>query len=493
MKKFIGFILVILISFNGFAQSINKVEYFIDTDPGFGNAINVPVTPSGNIADLLISVNITALAKGFHNFYLRSQNNGGAWSLTNRWLFVKDALAANVNKLEYFIDTDPGFGNATNVPVTPSGNIADLLIPIDITALSKGFHNVYLRSKDDNGSWSLTNRWLFVKDALAGNVNKLEYFVDTDPGFGNATNVPVTPSGNITGLLIPIDITSLSKGLHNIYLRSKDDNGSWSLTNRWLFFKDIAQNNVQGGEYFFDTDPGFGNGTLIPYGGSLGTNVPDFSFGADLTALSNGSHYLFIRTLEANGKWGLTNVFPFNKNVSLPVTLLNFTAKAEGSKALLNWQTATEINNDRFEIERSADGINFIKIGQVAGAGNSNSLLSYQYYDDQPMKGNNFYRLKQVDKDDKHDYSVTKKVDFKTSFYWQVLNNPTKGSPIIVKTSELNSVISIFDGSGKKMKDIVVANNTANIPVDRLPAGVYIIVMHKNGEVIITDKFIVNR
>ncbi len=493
MKKIICLSILVLTFLHGFTQTINKVEYFIDTDPGFGLATNVTITPAANISDLLIAADITSLSKGFHNVYLRSQDNTGNWSLTNRWLFVKDALAVNVNKLEYFIDTDPGFGNATDVPVAPSGNISNIAIPVDITALSKGFHNIYLRSKDDNGSWSLTNRWLFVKDFAAGIANKLEYFIDTDPGFGNGTDVSVSPSANISDIVIPINIGSLSNGFHNIYTRSKNDNGSWSLTNRWLFFKDIPQDNVLRGEYFFDTDPGFGNGTAIPYSGPLGTNVPDFSFGANLTGLPNGSHYLFIRTQEANGKWSLTNVFPFMKDVPLPVTLLNFMARAEGNRALLSWQTATEINNDRFEIERSAEGINFIKIGQVAGAGNSNSLLSYHFYDEHPVKGNNYYRLRQVDMDGTHKYSDIRIVDFKGIFYWLISNNPTSGSPVLVKTSELNSVISIFDGSGKKLRDLQVTGNSISIPVDQLSNGIYLLVLHKDGAVKAVDKFVVNR
>jgi Secretion system C-terminal sorting domain len=494
MKKVFGLLLLLLISINGFTQTINKVEYFINTDPGFGSGTDVPITPAANISNLLVPVDISALSKGMHNVYLRSQNNSGHWSLTNRWLFFNDKTAAvNINKVEYFTDTDPGFGNGTDVPITPGNPIINLIIPVDISALTNGIHNIYVRSKDDQGNWSLTNRWLFFKDIAAGNINKFEYFIDTDPGFGNAVNVPVTPSGNIINLLIPIDISSLSNGFHNIYLRSKDDNGLWSLTNRWLFFKDIPQNNVQRGEYFFDTDPGFGNGTPIPYSGPLGTDVPDFSFGADINSLSNGSHYLFIRTQEANGKWSLTNVFPFTKSVPLPVTLINFTARAEGSRALLNWQTATEINNDRFEIERNVDGINFIKIGQVAGAGNSNSLLSYQYYDEHPEKGNNYYRLRQVDLDGKFNYSPTRLVNFKGNSYFAILNNPTSGNPIIVKTTETNATLSIFDETGKKIKDLQMTGTSISISVDQLPNGVYLLVLHKDGAVKAAEKFVVRR
>ena len=475
------------------AAKVNKLEYFVDTDPGFGNGTDVTITSGSNVVNVAIPVNISALSNGFHTIYLRSKDEAGIWSLTNRWLFVKAVAAANVNKLEYFVDTDPGFGNGTDVTISAGSNVSNVAIPVDISALSKGFHTVYLRSKDDAGSWSLTNRWMFLKEITGSAANKLEYFVDTDPGFGNGTDVSVTAGANISNVVIPVDVSSLSAGFHIISLRSKDNAGDWSLTNRWLFFKDMAQDNLQGGEYFFDTDPGFGNGTAIPFGGGLGTNVSDFSFGASLTGLPNGLHYLFIRTKELNGKWSLTNVIQFDKQIPLPISLLEFTAKAVGSKSLLNWITATEINNDRFEIERSSDAITFNKIGQVPGAVNSNVHLYYQWYDNIPFNGNNFYRLKQVDIDGKFSYSPIRLVNFRDNKYFTILNNPTNGTPVIVKTSELNSTICIFDEAGRKLKEVQVISNNTSIAVDQFANGIYLLVLHKDGVVKVTEKFVLRR
>jgi hypothetical protein len=483
----------LLLSMHLCAQTINKVEYFVDTDPGFGNGTDVVITAAANIPDLLIPVDIAALAKGFHNVYLRSKNNAGNWSLTRRWMFVKDNIAVNTNKFEYFIDTDPGFGNATDVTVTPGNNIANLAIPVDVTSLSKGFHTIYLRSKDDAGSWSLTNRWLFVKDFAPANVNKAEYFVDTDPGFGNATDVTVTASANISNLVIPVDISSLSLGVHNIYLRTKDINGTWGLTNRWLFFKDIAQGNLQGGEYFFDTDPGFGNGTAIPFGSGLGTNISDFSFGASLSGLPNGLHYLFIRTKEINGKWSLTNVIQFNKNVSLPVKLLYFNVMAEGKKAHLSWRTATEQNSDRFEIERSIDGLHFEKIGSVKAAGNSTSHIDYNYFDPGPKKGINYYRLKEVDIDNSLQYSEIKTAHFGDAILFALYNNPTNGSDLKLTINVLPSVLSVFDATGRKVTEVNMSNTNYSLSVAGMANGTYLAVLNKDGKVIGVEKFVVNR
>ncbi len=408
-------------------------------------------------------------------------------------MFVKENAAVNTTKFEYFIDTDPGFGNATDVTVTPGNNITNITIPVDISALSKGFHMLYLRSKDDAGNWSLTNRWMFVKDFAPGNVNKAEYFVDTDPGFGNAIDVPVSAGTNISNVAIPIDISSLSKGLHNIYLRTKDINGTWSLTNRWLFFKDIAQDNFSGGEYFFDTDPGFGNGTAIPFGSGLGTNISDFSFGASLTGLPNGLHYLFIRTKEINGKWSLTNVIQFLKDIPLPVKLLYFNVTAEGTKAHLSWRTATEQNSDRFEIERSIDGIHFEKIGSVKAAGNSTSHIDYSFYDLNPKKGINYYRLKEVDIDNSLQYSDIKTAQFGDDVLFALYNNPTNGADLKIRTGIFPAIVSVFDAAGKKVKEISLNSGTYFLPVSGFASGTYFAVLNKDGKVIGVEKFVVSK
>ena len=88
----------------------------------------------------------------------------------------------------------------------------------------------------------------------------------------------------------------------------------------------------------------------------------------------------------------------------LPVTLLNFEVDCENGFTVLNWSTASEINNDYFVIEKSTDAINFSPIATVQGNGNSNSLISYSYTDPTPNFTTTYYRLKQVDFDGKFEY-----------------------------------------------------------------------------------------
>lgn len=98
---------------------------------------------------------------------------------------------------------------------------------------------------------------------------------------------------------------------------------------------------------------------------------------------------------------------------SLPVELIQFTGeKTDMGTVLLEWTTASEFNNDYFDVQRSTDVINWETIGQVDGHGNSHQLISYSFTDKNPKTGNNYYRLKQVDFDGKTDYSLVINVRF---------------------------------------------------------------------------------
>ena len=99
--------------------------------------------------------------------------------------------------------------------------------------------------------------------------------------------------------------------------------------------------------------------------------------------------------------------------VALPIELLYFTAKQSGTKVKLDWATASEQNNDYFVVERSQDGTNFTEVFRKKGAGNNSNTLYYNGFDNTPMEGISYYRLKQVDYDAKFKYSDIQSVNFK--------------------------------------------------------------------------------
>lgn len=122
---------------------------------------------------------------------------------------------------------------------------------------------------------------------------------------------------------------------------------------------------------------------------------------------------------------GFTQLLDINSTV-LPITLIYFTVRDHGSSVALAWETRTEINNDRFVIERSTDGISFMAIDNVKGAGTSLSKQQYTFLDNSPNAGINYYRIKQVDFDGRSTLSKIEQVNvgsFANTFV--VYPNPT--------------------------------------------------------------------
>jgi hypothetical protein len=112
--------------------------------------------------------------------------------------------------------------------------------------------------------------------------------------------------------------------------------------------------------------------------------------------------------------------------IILPIELLKFACiSVENKNVLLQWITASEINNDFFTIERSSDGKTFKEIIVISGAGNSNAELSYQTIDTDPYPGINYYRLKQTDYDGTSSYSQIISTDISNQdFNISIFPNP---------------------------------------------------------------------
>lgn len=309
--------------------NIVKGEYFIDTDPGFGKGINIPVSSSSNLNNINLAIDVTALPLGFHNLFVRFRDSNGNWSLSPVRSFYKQTIQPPTNTLpnivkgEYFVDTDPGFGKGVAISVTPGTDLSSATVTFDITSLSNGFHQLYARFRDANGNWSITQKRTFYKENLAvdptalSTVVKGEYYIDTDPGFGNGTAIPVSPASNLNNVSLTVDITALTTGFHNLYVRFRDSNGNWSHTPTRTFYKEAIQftstalPNIVKGEYFIDADPGLDKATSIAF--TAGTDLPNITFAVNITSLSTGFHQLYTRFKDAKGNWGLTQKRTFYK------------------------------------------------------------------------------------------------------------------------------------------------------------------------------------
>lgn len=101
--------------------------------------------------------------------------------------------------------------------------------------------------------------------------------------------------------------------------------------------------------------------------------------------------------------------------VVLPIELVSFYGKQEGFHNRISWSTITEKNNAFFNIEKSMDGISFYELKRVQGSENSNAILHYSTYDDSPVIGENYYRLKQIDLTGEFSYSKIIVVSYNVS------------------------------------------------------------------------------
>ncbi len=286
-------------------QTLSLAEYFFDTDPGFGNGTVVALSGTDMIANF--DADMSALSAGVHVFYVRTQDSDGRWSETAYKILNKSLLQdplPDLVKAEYFFDTDPGFGNGTSVPLSGTDMIANF--DADMSSLSVGVHVFYIRTQDSDGRWSETAYKILNKSLLQDplpDLVKAEYFFDTDPGFGNGTAVPL--SGTNISANFDADMSTLNPGVHVFYIRTQDSDGRWSETAYKILNKSLLQDplpDLVRAEYFFDTDPGFGNGTSVALSGYNATPT----FNADMSTISAGVHTFYIRTQDSDGRWSET-------------------------------------------------------------------------------------------------------------------------------------------------------------------------------------------
>ena len=287
IKYYVGrfeIMLAMLFFVSNTSAQIDKVEYFVDIDPGFGQATEIPITIAKDIADQMASINLSNVIKGFHNLFIRSRRVDGGWSVTNQTPFFKTSVATipSVSRVEYFFDIDPGFGQGTAINTTPQSDIKHQSATIDLSSIGNGFHNLYLRSRDNGGKWSMSNQVLFFKTGAidSAKIIKAEYYIDTDPGFGLATAVPVTATSDASGNSAIINLTGLPLGRHNFFLRTLDANGKWSITSNKNFLvcstaPAVSKFNfqVEGNKVFFTNISDSSSSRLWQFGDGTSSSV----------------------------------------------------------------------------------------------------------------------------------------------------------------------------------------------------------------------------
>jgi len=228
------------------------------------------------------------------------------------------------------------------------------------------------------------------------------------------------------------------------------------------------------------------NGRLDSTFGNNGEVITDDGLADDAVASiiqPDGKVLVAGYTLSADTTGYNFIVLRYNANDLLPVKLSTFTASSVKSDVLLNWTTASELNTSYFSIERSSTSANFTSIGNVRATGNSNISQQYDYIDQKPLKGDNFYRLKEVDKDGHFSYSKTIHIAFGDAPFIKAYPNPVVNT---VKVSGLTSAasISIIDASGKPMQQYkTTGGGEYSVNVQNLAPGLYFLKVLQDGKI----------
>ena len=165
--------------------------------------------------------------------------------------------------------------------------------------------------------------------------------------------------------------------------------------------------------------------------------------------------------------------------ISLPINLVSFNATIIERVVQLNWQTALELNNEYFTIERSINIVDWEIVDIVDGAGNSSNLLDYSLIDINPLDGESYYRLKQTDYNGEYQYSQIKSVTFTAKEELKIYPNPTTGQIFIEGGNNELSNILIYNLLGenvsKHVKKTINGDSTLSIDLSKLSPGVYFI------------------
>lgn len=163
--------------------------------------------------------------------------------------------------------------------------------------------------------------------------------------------------------------------------------------------------------------------------------------------------------------------------IVLPVSGLSFTAQqvSTAKRVQLKWSTQAETNISGFRIMRSQDGVNFTSIGFVNAAGLAGNGTTYNYIDEYPLSGKDFYRLEVQELTGAVSFSDIKLVNLEGYAAIIISPNPVKETMNLQTETEIrNATLQVFNSSGQQMFSRIISGN-GNIPVkiSGLAPGIY--------------------
>jgi hypothetical protein len=372
------------------------------------------------------------------------------------------------------------------------------------------FTNLLGTNLDDNVS-SLTNIGFTFKfggtnytDFSATSNGILEFGSFATSEYDNAIN-------NLSGpYLAPYWDDNYTDANGNVQYRVQGAAGSRKLIVDYnlssLSFAGTADKHFQ--IWLFETS----NQVMFVYG-SGNNNNQEFSTGiltdgtSDFISITTSSHTASKTTADdANASWpGAGRGYIFTSNITLPVSLLNFSGYKDGNSTQLHWSTATENNNSGFEVQHSTDGIHYTPIGFVrtqAPGGNSSDVLTYSFTENNVTRSRQFYRLRQVDFDSRSKLSNVILINGNKPLTLAIdglFPNPASTvANVLIATPDKDQVtLFLTDMAGRIIiqKEISAdaGSNTMPLDISQLTNGIYMVKVKNGAGVSVSLKLSVNR
>jgi hypothetical protein len=432
-----------------------------------------------------------------------STNNGTSWTAVNSGLTNNDIRSLAISGTNIFAGTGGGVFLTTNSGTswTNSGltNTSIRSLAISGTNIFAGGWGVFL-STNNGTSWTSVNSGLTDSSISSLTVSGTNIFAGTwQSGVflstNNGTSWTAVNSGltDITILSFAISGTNIFAGTWGGYVNLTTNNGtSWTSVSSGLpNYSSIMSLAVSGTSIFAGTE----------YGGVyLSTNN-----GTSWSEVNSGLMNNYIVSLAVSG----TNIFAgtWGSGVWLrplmeiiPVELTSFTASVKpGGHVVLNWSTATELNNRIFEIERRpVDDGQFMTIGFVEGRGTTTEPQNYNFADNNVSPGTYGYRLKQIDFDGSFEYLNEIMVDVPPSDFELNQNYPNPFNPSTTiswqSPADGHQTLKVFDVLGNEVAVLVdefrsAGRYEATFDAGNLASGIYLYKLQA-GDYIQTKKMI---
>lgn len=360
------------------AQSpVAMMQYYWNVGDWDG-AAEVPFTPGEDvIANTLLSV--SGLEEGLNHLHFRARNEDGTWSLPQHRAFFRstgEPLHSLVEELEWWLDSDPGPGNAISVAVS-AGTDVQQLVQMATQDAALGLHRFGFRARNQAGNWSLPiHKLVFATGNVPlADVVSAEWWLDEDPGEGEGQFIELADGADVQQAIV-LALGDSPLGFHHLGIRVKNSAGNWSQPFWHTVFKpgypDIA--DIQSITWYF-TGPGVDESSSYQMAGVTPGQDVQTSESIPLTELEEGeTYYLHVYALSTRGQRSHEEVVKFTVG-----WIPNPQLTIMGSTCLISWGAIAGTSYYRILVSNDPAG-EFVQLGTTTGTMWMDAVQDYRFF-----------------------------------------------------------------------------------------------------------------